>query len=148
MGLFWCVVQGLTRGAMYSGQKVAQNVTHVKLANIILIRSFIIILGAYIYGKRDGVDFSPSSFMNLPSRIKNSIFWRSFYGYGAIVAAMAAIQLTPVSISVSIMMTQVFVSAIVGFLLANETLTSSEILSIIGGFTGVLLLVNDNIFAR
>ena len=28
-GLVWCILQGLTRGAMYSGQKVAHEVTGV-----------------------------------------------------------------------------------------------------------------------
>ena len=57
MGLVWCVIQGLTRGIMYSGQKVAHDMTKVEVKHIILIRSLIIVIGAYFYGKKDGVDF-------------------------------------------------------------------------------------------
>ena len=57
VGLMWCVIQGLTRGAMYSGQKVSHHITNVHVKHVVLIRSMIIILGAYIYGKKDGVNF-------------------------------------------------------------------------------------------
>lgn len=60
VGLFWCIIQGLTRGAMYSGQKIAMDATKVDLAHIILIRSLYIMLGAYCYGKISGADFSIS----------------------------------------------------------------------------------------
>ena len=62
-------------------------------------------LGAQIYAWKDGKDTSLSSVARLPYNLKKSLFWRSFYGYGAIVAAMVAILLCPVSIAVSIMMT-------------------------------------------
>lgn len=91
MGLWWCVVQGLTRGAMYSGQKVAQDVTSAQLSHIVLIRSAIVVLGAYVYGKRDGVDFSVQRFRDLPIHIQKSVFARAFYGFAAILSAMIAI---------------------------------------------------------
>lgn len=78
--------------------------------------------------------------------MKKSLFWRSFYGYGAIVSAMMAILLCPLSIANSIMMTQVFVSTIAGYLLNKEKLTNWEIFSIFGGFVGVLLLTNEHFF--
>lgn len=46
---------------MYSGQKVAHDLTNVKVKHVVLIRSIIIIIGAYIYGKKDGVDFGLST---------------------------------------------------------------------------------------
>ena len=90
---------------MYSGQKVAHHVTNVHVKHVVLIRSIIIILGAYIYGKKDGVNFGYSTIRQFPYHIQKSLFWRSFYGYGAILGAMIAIKLCPVSIAVSIMMT-------------------------------------------
>lgn len=69
MGLFWCVIQGLTRGAMYSGQKVAHKETNVAVKYIVLIRSAVIILGAYIYGKKDGVNFSIATIRQFPAHI-------------------------------------------------------------------------------
>lgn len=59
---------------------------------------------------------------------------------------MIAITICPVSIAVSIMMTQVFVSTLTGFFLAGEKISVYEIISIIGGFFGVILLVNDQFF--
>jgi len=64
VGLLWCTIQGLSRGAMYSGQKIAQEKTGVDLSHIVMLRSLYIMLGAYLYGKWDGVDFSPSVYYN------------------------------------------------------------------------------------
>ena len=82
----------------------------------------------------------------LSNDLKKSLWWRSFYGYGAIVAAMIAIKLCPVSVAVSIMMTQVFMSAFAGYLFNNEIISRIEILSIFGGFIGVLVLTNEHFF--
>jgi len=105
-------------------------------------------LGAYIYGRIDGVDMGFKVFANFDLKTQKSLFLRSLYGYGAIVAAMIAISITPVSIAVSIMMTQVFVSTLTGFFLAGERISVYEMISIIGGFFGVILLVNDQLFAN
>lgn len=78
--------------------------------------------------------------------LKKSLFWRSFYGYGAIVAAMIAIKLCPVSIAVSIMMSQVFMSSLAGYLFNSEIISRMEIMSICGGFIGVLILTNERFF--
>lgn len=90
---------------MYSGQKMAHEITGVKISHIILIRSLFIMLGAQIYAWYDGKDTSVLKVLQLRSDLKKSLFMRSFYGYAAIVAAMVAILLSPVSIAVSIMMT-------------------------------------------
>ena len=102
--------------------------------------------GAQIYAWKDGKSTSISKVYELPMHLKKSLLLRSFYGYGSIVAAMIAIMLCPVSMSVSIMMTQVFMSALVGFFLNKEVLSRMEILSICGGFVGVLILTNEHLF--
>lgn len=43
------------------------------------------------------------------------------------------------------MMTQVFASAIAGYILLNETVSALEYVCMIGGFVGVLVLTNDNL---
>ena len=60
---------------------------------------------------------------------------------------MIAIKLCPVSVAVSIMMMQVFGSALAGYCLSGEQLTCLEILSIIGGFCGVLVLTNHTLLS-
>lgn len=146
VGLWWCVAQGLTRGAMYAGQKVAHDLTSAQLSHIVLIRSVMVVLGAYVYGKRDGVDFSIQRFRDLPGHMQKSVFVRSLYGFAAVLCAMIAVHLTPVSVAVSIMMTQVFASALAGYALGNESLSAFETMSMVGGFAGVLLLTNDSLF--
>lgn len=89
---------------MYSGQKIAHEVTGVQISHIIFFRSLFIMIGAQIYAWKDGKDTSPFKVLQLPYRLKRSLFWRSFYGFGAILAAMIAIFHCPVSIAVSIMM--------------------------------------------
>lgn len=125
---------------------MAHEATGVKLSHIVLIRSLFIMLGAQIYAWKDGKSTSITKVYELPSHLKKSLFLRSFYGYGAIVAAMIAILLCPVSMSVSIMMTQVFMSALAGYFFNNERISRMEILSICGGFVGVLILTNEHFF--
>jgi len=45
---------------MYSGQKLAHYLTDVQVSHVLLIRSIMVMLGAYIFGKIEGVDFSYS----------------------------------------------------------------------------------------
>lgn len=60
---------------------------------------------------------------------------------------MVAIELCPISVAVSIMMTQVFGSALAGYLLSGEVLSGAELFSIFGGFCGVVILTNQTLFA-
>lgn len=52
----------------------------------------------------------------------------------------------PVSIAVSIMMTTAFVTSLIAFLFAGEKLSGLELLIIVGGFSGVIILTNPTIF--
>jgi len=49
---------------------------------------------------------------------------RSFYGYGSFLAALISIKLMPVSVSVAITMTAVFVTAILGWIIAGEKISN------------------------
>ena len=122
--------------------------THVKLHHVLLIRSLFLMIGAYIYGKYDGVDFGYSSFKEFPDKVKWSLFKRSMYGFGSIIATFLAIQLMPVSIAVSIMMTTAFVTSLIAFLVAGEKLSGLELLIIMGGFSGVIILTNPSLFTH
>lgn len=130
---------------MFSGQKITQSITNAHISHIVLIRFLFIMFGAYIYGKRDGISFSWTTFRDFPLNIQKSLFMRSLYGFFAVLTAMVAIELTPVSIAVSIMMTQVFASSIAGYILLNETVSALEYVCMIGGFVGVLVLTNDGL---
>ena len=102
-------------------------------------------IGAYIYGKKDGVDFSIEAFYQMPKNVRTSLFWRSMYGYGSVICTLAAIQMMPVSTAVALMMTTVFVTAIMAYIFAGESLSRYEVLCICFGFLGVLLLTNPTI---
>jgi drug/metabolite transporter (DMT)-like permease len=71
---------------------------------------------------------------------------RSLYGYGSICTTFLAINLMPVSIAVSIMMSTTFVTALLAYFISGESLSYGEIITITLGFTGVLILVNPSIF--
>ena len=105
-------------------------------------------LGAKFYAKLDGnKDTSWKSVSKLPYNLKKSLFLRSVYGFISIAGAMLSIKLCPTSIAISIMMTQVFVSSLIGYLLNDEYISKREIMSIIGGFLGVLVLQDaDKLF--
>lgn len=67
---------------------------------------------------------------------------RSFYGYGSFLAALISIRLMPVSVSVAITMTAVFVTAILGWIIAGEKISNQEIITIVMGFGGVVMLTH------
>ena len=54
----------------------------------------------------------------------------------------------PVSLAVSMMMTTGFVTSIIAWLWVGEKLSLTEVIFIIGGFSGVLMLVNPSWFAH
>jgi len=64
------------------------------------------------------------------------------YGYGSVICTLAAISMMPVSTAVALMMTTVFVTAIMAYFFAGESLTRYEILCICFGFLGVVMLTN------
>jgi len=67
------------------------------------------------------------------------------YGYGSVICTLAAIEMMPVSTAVALMMTTVFVTAIMAFIFAGESLNRYEVLSICFGFLGVILLTNPTV---
>ena len=142
----WCTVFGLSRGGMYTGSKFAQELTHVKLTYVVIIRSIFLMIGAYVYGKNDGVTFGIDTFMSFPPIVRSSLIKRSLYGFGSIVVTFMAIQLMPVSIAVSIMMSTSFVTALLAYIMMGEKLAVSEVLTIFGGFMGVVVLTNPKLF--
>lgn len=83
-------------------------------------------------------DYSPEA--------KSSVIWRSVFGYGSFVSTMISIYLMPVSVSVSIMMTTTFFTAIMAYLIHDEKLSIKEFMTIITGFFGVLLITNPHWF--
>ena len=54
----------------------------------------------------------------------------------------------PVSIAVSIMMTTAFVTSLIAFFFAGEKLSGLELLIIVGGFMGVIILTNPTLFSH
>ena len=83
----------------------------------------------------------------LERKHQKQLFLRTFFGYLSITTGLLSIQLLPESISVSIQLAQVFSSALAGWLWAGENITVCEMISIVGGFFGVLITVNTSWFA-
>ena len=103
MGLVWCVVFGVCRGGMYASTKISQDLTAVKTTHILLIRSIFTLVGAYIYGKLDNVNFGFAAQSKMPRSVVYSLIKRSVFGYLAMLCTFLSITLMPVSVSVSIM---------------------------------------------
>lgn len=107
-------------------------------------------LGSYYHGKYYGVDFTNfglDMYKTFNAQTKKSIWLRTFYGFGSFLAALLSIKLMPVSVSVAITMTAVFVTALLGWVIAGETLSKDELYTIFGGFFGVVMLTNPSMFS-
>lgn len=59
---------------------------------------------------------------------------------------MVSIYLMPVSVSISITMTTIFITPILAYVILNEALSRNEISTIIVGFVGVLMSTNPDWF--
>lgn len=73
--------------------------------------------------------------------------WRVFYGYLSYLMAMLCVNYLPLSIASPVLMSSVFVTMIMGYLVADEKLSVREIITIIFGFAGVVLLLNPQWFS-
>ena len=54
----------------------------------------------------------------------------------------------PVSVSIAVTMMAVFVTALLGWIIADETMSKKEIGCMIGGFLGMILLTNPQLFVK
>ena len=61
---------------------------------------------------------------------------------------MITIYFLPLAVSQSLLCSAVFVTMILGYFLLDEQLSQREILTIIGGVAGVLILLNPEVFGN
>ena len=107
-----------------------------------LIRSITTLVLAYISGKLSGIDFGISAHMKIPKQLWISLIKRGVFGISAIISSYLSIQYMPVSIAVSIMQASAFVTSIFAFFMRNEKLGILEVLIIVFGLIGCLMLAN------
>ena len=110
-----------------------------------MFRCIFITIFSYIYGKTKGIDFSMMGwklFRSFQWETQKLILWRVFYGYTSYLMAMLSVNYLPLSISTPALMSAVFVTLIIGYYVADEQLSKREIVTIVFGFIGVLLVVN------
>ena len=113
-----------------------------------LIRSILTVIFAYISGKFSGIDFGISAHLKIPKELWISLLKRDIFGLIALLCSFLSIQYMPVSISVSIMHASAFVTSIFAFFVRNEKLGVFEILIIIIGLMGCIMLANTQIFVE
>lgn len=146
MGLFWCLIFGLTRGGMYASTKISQDLTGVKTTHIVLIRSIFTTVAAYIYGKVDEVNFGFEAQSKLPKTCIVSLVKRSVFGYAEMLCLFVSLALMPVSVASSIMQATAFVTAVFAHFIKEEPLGVVELIVIILGLFGCLMLTNTDWF--
>lgn len=106
-------------------------------------------VGAYLHGKLYDQDHSYMGlkmYRSLSNEAKWSVWMRTMYAFGSYGATMISIFLMPVSVSVSITMTATFVTAIMAYILEGEKLSLREVMTIMIGFFGVIMIVNPDWF--
>ena len=116
---------------------------------MLFMRHACITLGAYLHGVSAGQDhswFGLKQFWEFSQSVKLSVLLRSVFGFGSFIATMIALYLMPVSICVSIMMTTVFFTPVLAFVIHGEALSLKETSTIMLGFTGVVMIMNPTWF--
>ena len=106
---------------------------------------------SYCKGKFEGINFDYmgySLFKTFSWETRKQILWRVFYGYFSQIVAMVAIYFLPLAVSQSILGSAVFATMFCGYLILDEKLSTREILTIIGGVAGVLILLNPEWFGH
>lgn len=150
-GLIWGLLYGITRGGSYAAQKISVDICHPHMVFFILFRSVMITTCSYLYGRHAGIDFSwfgMGTFFDLPGQTQGTILQRCFYGFTSYLMAMLCVSYLPLSISASILNAAVFMTCVLGYLLAGEHISCAQLTAITGGFAGVVLLLNPEFFGR
>lgn len=120
-GLWWSLVTGLCRGAMYVTQKLASEHSALDSAHLMFVRSITTMVFAMIYGRcSDNISFSWERFRSFNMKIQWSLFARAFFGCLAITGQVLCVEMMPLSIAVSIMMMTVFTTAVLAWIILGD----------------------------
>ena len=95
-----------------------------------------------------GIDFGVSAHMKIPKELWISLLKRNIFGFITLLCSFLSIKYMPVSTSVSIMQASAFVTSIFAFFVRNEKLGLFEILIIVLGLFGCLMLANTQLFVE
>ena len=99
---------------------------------------------SYFYGKSKGIDFNYFGydlFMSIPGRTRLFVVSRTVLGYLTLILAQQSVSYLPLSISQPALMSAIFVTLVASYLIMGEKLSIREIICIIFGFIGVVLVV-------
>lgn len=145
-GLAWCLLWGIVTGLHFAVLKVGNSLVDSK-PNVLYFFFFIflfITIFTYATGKYRDIDFSMMGldlFFKLSRHSQILIVQRSLYGLGIFVTSYFSVKLLPLHVSTPLFMTSVLVTLLIGNQDANEKLTKREIITIICGFIGILIVV-------
>ena len=149
LGIFYAVMFGLSLGGLFIVQKLTTDKVGMNAIHMILIRQFVGLLLSYVYAKTQGLNLSWMGYYILCDFTKESrrlVMWRTLIDWTAGLLVTFAILYMPVSQSISISRITVFAVPILAFVLIDETISCLEILTIVGGFTGIIMIMNPTYF--
>lgn len=135
---------------MFVVQKLAQDSeAGINMFHMIFIRQSMLLLISYGHVKSEGHDLSRMgyhSYCKYSADTRRLVALRNLFDWTAGILLAFSIQLMPVSQSVSLSRLLVFFTPLLAYFLINEKISVPEILTIAGGFTGVLLIMNPSWF--
>ena len=137
-GALWCVFAGLCYGTMNVFAKLAYERGMI-ISRFVMMRFFVLLIASYTFGKIvRKTDFDLRKYNRKSICI---VFFRSTLSLFSKVLQYSAIAYIPLSVSSCISFTTgpIF-AALLSFVLIREKLTLSEILSILCGIIGTMML--------
>ena len=126
----------VSMSCMAIGAKLLGLYTEHNVFKVAFFRSLIMFVGSYSHG-RFLYNVKPFS---ISKDMANMMFWRGLFGTAAFMFELAAIYYLPVSIAVVLYFTQPIFTGIMGYIFLKEKLSNINILGIVCGIIGVLII--------
>ena len=122
----------------------------MNLVHMLTVRWFFLLVSGYIQCKINGIDMSWfgytqfRNFQNTHTRL--IIVGRTITDLLAGILLSVAVFLMPVSKSISISRLSVFFTPILAYFILNESLLQRQFWTIVGGFGGIIMIMNPEYF--
>jgi len=108
-------------------------------------------IGSYTFGKISGVSFDwfgLTQFKEFPWETKKQILLRCLFGNLTFIASFVCIFTLPLAVSSSILTCSIFIVVICAYIVRNETMWLLEIVAILFGCFGVIMISNHKFFGN
>ena len=138
LAFFYMLMGSVTMGLMNFLAKLLREWTTVTSLQVTLFRALGMTFGSFVFCKLNKIDI-----LFLPRDVAALLLYRSILGWISITGMFIAVFLLPFSLAIVLNSTQPVAAAAINYAFGGEKLNKLEILSIIFGMLGVIIMTSQ-----